>query len=517
VNVGYGRIAGTRRPALRVPPPGVRLRSGLVLLAICTVTGVLGLFRVGSKGVWHDEAFSEAMARLDLSSLWSATVPREAFSGLYFVLLHLWLRLGDSETWLRLPSAICGILAAWVLFVVTRRLFGQRTATIAGVLLACNAFFVRYEQEARSYTLALLAVLLATYALVRAVDQPSRGHWITYTAAGAFAIYAHFFAALVIAAHLLSLLLFRPNRLRTWNTWMGCGFMAILVAPLALVMTLNNELQRRAFIPRPTLRSLPLLFLELTGAQGMSRSGRLLLLAYFLACCVGLLATARAVLTVHEARREGLWPLALVMMWLGVPVLGSLAMSLVQPVFLARYLIIALPPLIILASIGISTLTTPSRALAVVVIVALSALSLHSYYTADYKNEEDWRRATAYVLANSRPGDQALFLTRYGRRPFEYYARSHVELSRLAPVYPAVAWGEYPPVIGDVKFEGATGAVKQLRGDRRVWAVLLWNGFGARHEEGLTVEKVLNQHYQTADRRRFGSFLQIRLYAPITS
>ena len=93
MNVGYGRIAGIRRPASRLAPPGVRLRSGLVLLAICTVTGVLGLFRIGSKGLWHDEAFSEAMARLDLPSLWSATVPREAFSGLYFVLLHLWLRL----------------------------------------------------------------------------------------------------------------------------------------------------------------------------------------------------------------------------------------------------------------------------------------------------------------------------------------------------------------------------------------------------------------------------------------
>jgi mannosyltransferase len=457
------------------------------------------------------------MARLDLPSLWSATVPREAFSGLYFVLLHLWLRLGDSETWLRLPSAICGILAAWVLFVVTRRLFGQRAATIAGVLLACNAFFVRYEQEARSYTLALLAVLLATYALVRVVDQPSHAHWITYTAAGTFAIYVHFFTAFVIAAHFLSLLLFRPNRLRRWNAWMGYGFMAILVAPLTLAMASNNELQRRAFIPRPTLRSLPLLFLELTGAQGMSRSGRLLLLAYFLACCVGLFAIARGVLTVHEARWEGLWPLALVMMWLGVPVLGSLAMSIVQPVFLARYLIVALPPLIILASIGISTLTTPSRALAVAIIVALSAFSLHSYYTADYKNEEDWRRATAYVLANSRPGDQALFLTRYGRRPFEYYARGHVELSRLTPVYPTVEWGEYLPVIGDIKFEGASSAVRQLRGDRRVWAVLLWDGFDARHEEGLTVGKVLDQHYQNVDRRHFGSFLQIRLYAPITS
>ena len=516
MNVRYGRVAGIRRPASRLAPPGVRLRSGLILLAICTVTGVLGLLRVGSKALWHDEAFSEAMARLDLPSLWSATVPREAFSGLYFVLLHLWLRLGDSETWLRLPSAICGILAAWVLFVLTRRLFSQRTATIAGVLLACNAFFVRYEQEARSYTLALLAVLLATYALVRAVDQPSYAHWITYTAAGAFAIYAHFFAAFVIAAHFLSLL-FRPNRLRTWNAWMGYGFIAILVAPLTLAMALNDELQRRAFIPRPTLQSLPLLFLELTGAEGISRSGRLLLLAYFLACCVGLLTIARGIPTLHEARREGLWPLALVMMWLGVPVLGSLAMSIVQPVFLARYLIIALPPLIILASIGISTLTTPLRALAVAVIVALSAFSLHSYYTADYKNEEDWRRATAYVLANSRSGDQVLFLTRYGRRPFEYYARSHVELSRLMSVYPTVEWGEYPPVIGDIKFEGATSAVKQLRGDSRVWAVLLWDGFGARHEEGLTVEKVLVQHYQTVDRRRFGSYLQIRLYAPITS
>jgi len=66
-------------------------RGGLVL-AICAATGILGLVRLGAKGLWHDEAFSEAMARLDLPTLWAAITGGEAFSGLYYMLLHFWLR-----------------------------------------------------------------------------------------------------------------------------------------------------------------------------------------------------------------------------------------------------------------------------------------------------------------------------------------------------------------------------------------------------------------------------------------
>jgi mannosyltransferase len=490
-----------------------KTRYGGVALAVCIAVGILGLFRLGTKGLWHDEAFSHAMASLDLPTLWAAITHGDSFNGLYYVLLHFWVQVDDSETWLRLPSVIFGVLAAYVLFALTRRLFGQRTANIAGVLLAVNTFFVHFEQEARAYSFVLFAVIVATYLFVEAVDRPSTPRWLGYAAVSAAAIYAHAFAGYVIAAHLISLLL-RRTRPRLRDALAGYGSIAILIGPLAVVMSTTEMLQRH-FIERPTLHSFELLFLDLTGAGGVvSRGGRMLLLAYFLACCTALLVVTGVIARPQQHRRDEAWPYVLVLLWLAVPVLGSFMTSMVRPVFLPRYLIIALPPLVILAAVGMSSLPTrPLQVLAVAVLVGLTAPWLLSYYQADYKQGEDWRRGVAYVLAGHEAGDEVVFLSRFGRHPFEYYSRSYPDQAALTPLYPSVMWGRYTPVLEDRQLEPMAAVITRLHEGRRVWVVLLWTGFGSEHEDGRAVETALNRGYREVERRHFGAALQVRLYA----
>jgi 4-amino-4-deoxy-L-arabinose transferase-like glycosyltransferase len=486
---------------------------GGLALAVCTATAILGLLRLGAKGLWHDEAFSEAMARLDLPTLWAAITRAESFNGLYYLLLHLWVRVDDSETWLRLPSVIFGVLAAYALFALTRRLFGPRTATIAAVLFAVNAFFVRYEQEARAYSLVLFGVIAATYLFVAAVDhQRSTPRWLGYAVVSAIAVYAHVFAAYVIAAHMVVLPL-RRTRPRFRDAVVAYGLFALLVAPLALVLAKTDDLQRR-FIERPTLHSIEVLLLNLTGAGGVaSRGGRMLLLAYFLACCAALVMMARRMARLHQYRSDAAWPHVLVLAWLVVPLLGSFLTSMVQPMFLPRYLIVALPALPVLAAVGISGLPTrPVRMLAVGVLVGLTIPGLLSYYRADYKEREDWRRAAAYVLAGHQARDQVVFFSRYGRRPFEYYSRNDPRQAALLPLYPSVTWGSYTPVLDDLELEPTGPVVERLREGRRVWVVLLWAGFGSEHEGGRAVEAALRRRYRELERRQFGSVLQVRLY-----
>jgi len=419
----------------------------------------------------------------------------------------------DSESWLRLPSVIFGVLAAYALFALTRRLFDQRTAAVAGVLLVVNAFFVRYEQEARAYSLVVLLVIVATYLFVGAMEQPSILRWLGYGAASAVAVYAHVFAGYVIAAHLISLPL-RRTRPRVWDALAGYGLMAILVGPLAVVVSTTDGLER-AFIERPTFQSFELLFLDLTGAGGVvSRGGRMLLLAYFLACCAALLVMARVIGRRQQLRKDEVWPYGLVLLWLAVPVLGSFLTSMVRPVFLPRYLIVALPPLLVLAAIGISSLPTRAvQVLTAAVLVGLTAPWLLSYYRADSKEGEDWRRGVAYVLAGHQAGDRVVFLSRYGRRPFEYYLRNYPDQAALRPVYPSMSWGRYTPVLDDRQPEPTARIVTRLREGPRVWAVLLWSGFGSVHDDGRAVQTALNRGYREVERRQFGSALQVRLYA----
>ena len=72
----------------------------------------------------------------------------------------------------------------------------------ATALLVVSPTFVAVSQEARSYALTLFLVALASFLFVRGIQRSSPGVWIAYVAAGGLSVYSHFFAGLVLVAHL---------------------------------------------------------------------------------------------------------------------------------------------------------------------------------------------------------------------------------------------------------------------------------------------------------------------------
>lgn len=494
-----------------------KAKSEHVLIAgVCVITGFLGTFRLGAKSIWTDEAFSTAVARLGLPTIARVLTHGESFNGLYYTLLHFWQLGGDSETWLRLPSVIFGVLAAYVLFVLNHRLFGLRVALVAATLLAVNTFFVYYEQDARPYSLAVFLVVLATLLFVRAVEDPSLRRWLGYGFVGALAVYAHLFAAFVLFAHMSSLVIRRP-RPRLRDVAAAYGLIALVVTPLLTVMVRTDPLARE-FIDQPHLGSFRWLFLNLTGGRGLATTGSfLLLVAYFGACCLGLLWILRAVIDRKAGGEPGnLWPYSLILSWLSVPILGSFAVSMVRsPIFYPRYLIVALPPLVTLAAIGISGLHHRSRqVIALATMVAFALPPLVSNYQTDFKEGEDWRRAVAYVTRAELPGDRIVFLTRYGRRPFEYYLeRMHGEAD-LRSIYPDLPWAAYIPVLSDLRgpWSTATAGDRARDAHRRVWLILTWQGFDSANEDAHPLRAELQRDYSVAAKQQFGQQVQVRLY-----
>ena len=260
-------------------------------LALCIAAAALCFFELGTKSLWHDEAFSIAMARLDLSELWTAITEREAFTGFYYLLLHPWVQMGDSETWVRIPSATFAASSVYAFYVLSHRLFGARTASVAGMLMIVNAFFIQYAQEARSYSLVLLATIVSSYLFVRAVEDSTVSNWVLYAAVSGLAVYAHPFASLVLVGHMVSLVACR-DRPQWRHVGVGFGAITLMVAPLVILVLTVDPLQR-PFASGASLGALKSLFLNLTGGAGVPY-GMVLLLAYLLACSLALVVIARA-------------------------------------------------------------------------------------------------------------------------------------------------------------------------------------------------------------------------------
>jgi mannosyltransferase len=378
-----------RRELLRGP-----LRRIDPAIAALTILGfALASHRLGAKSLRLDEAISADHARLGLRGLLSVISSRDPNMGLYYALLHYWVRIfGYSEAAVRSMTVVLAGLAVPAMVLLGRRLFGRAVGLVAGLLLALGPFFVQFEQTARSYALVVLLVVLSSYFFVSNVEKPSRGARVGYVLASALAIYTHYFAAYVLLVQLVTLLAIKRDGAfrREWLTTELA--VAVLCAPEA-VIALRAGTGYVSWIPEPTLSSLVKLPSHLAGG---------ILLAAILAilACYGF---ARAI-----ADRQK-WQAGFVAAWLLVPVILDFAVSKFgRPLFVTYYLIVVLPAFLLLAAVGVAKLRRRAAALIVLaLLVALSALGIDHWYT--HHSLEDFRGATRYILKNERRDDGIVY------------------------------------------------------------------------------------------------------------
>lgn len=383
------RRNSTRGEFLRGP-----LRHIGPAIAALTILGfALASYRLGTKSMGLDEAVSADHARLGLSGLWTVVSSRDPNMGLYYVLLHYWVRVfGYSEAAVRSMTVVLAGLAVPVTVLLGKRLFGRAAGLVAGLLLALGPFFVQYEQTARSYALVVLLVVLSSYFFVTELEKPSRATRVGYVLASTLAVYTHYFAAYVLLVQLLTLLAVKRRGAFTREWLTAAVAVAILCAPEA-VFALRAGPGNISWIREPALSSLVKLPSNLAG--GISLAAILVILA-----CYGFV---RAV-----ADRQG-WQAGFVAAWLVVPVILDFAVSkFVQPLFVTYYLIVVLPAFLLFAAVGVVRL--PWRAVGLIVLgllVVLSALGIRDWYT--HPSPEDFRGATRYILENEQRDDGIIY------------------------------------------------------------------------------------------------------------
>jgi mannosyltransferase len=320
-----------------------------------------------------------------------------------------WHALGDGEAFLRLPSVAFAVATVPVVYALGRRLADPWVGAIAAAVLAGHALVLQWGQQLRSYTLSAFLVTLASLLLVRAVERPSTGRCVACAAVAVAAAYAHLFAALVIGAHVVSLALLRPLPWRVARIAGVTG--ALLAAPLAWhVLTRTGD--PLGWIGEPSTR-------QLTDALADLAGGGIRHLVV-----LGCLAAVGAVVSVRRASQDlhgpDGWRAVLPVLWLVLPlavVVG--ATYTVKPLLVARFLIVVVPALALLVAVGIRSLPVPMAAVGAVAVAVVSLQAAQAWYNVE--GHEDWRGATASVVAGARPGDAVLVLPGRAVHAVRYY------------------------------------------------------------------------------------------------
>lgn len=134
------------------------------LVAVLLLAIFLRLAFIGSKSVWLDEAFAVWQAEKPPEEIWEGT--NDNHPPLYYLMLKSWMALGDSETIIRIPSALMSLTSLSLLYVLARRFSEPKTAFVAILLLALAPIDIWYAQEARMVIFVIPAALSIALGLV---------------------------------------------------------------------------------------------------------------------------------------------------------------------------------------------------------------------------------------------------------------------------------------------------------------------------------------------------------------
>ncbi len=503
-----GRKTGNPAASTSGRGPASALLSAWPVIVPILAELAVGGYRIAGPSFWRDEAATISGSQRPAGAILALTVRQDAVHGPYYLLMHIVIAIGGtSEAALRLPSLIAMCLAAGLTAALARRLAVASglprppvIGVVAGLALVAVPLSTRYAQEARPYALTTLFAVAASYLLVRAAASGRWPWWAGYGAALTLTGLFNLFAVLLAVAHGVSLLAARPRgdepgggesgggepgaeragsapRLAegTPRRWLVvCALAAAVGAPLA-VFSLRQSAQLN-WVTRPDLSTVASLIRDFAGA---SVAIPVIALAGLLGCVAGPGLRRRA-------GQRGLTLAVVALPWLVVPPVVLLGISLVDPVYVERYVVFCLPALALLVAAGLAWLGTltareearrgvppgrsrllaviPSAALAVAVLAALAgpqrAIRLPSART------DNLRALAAVVAAHERPGDAILYLPWDAALAGMAYPRPYASLRDIG-------LGESPVASDTLRGLPASQDVVagRLRGVSRVWTV----------------------------------------------
>jgi len=473
--------------------------SFLLLLGILLLSLSLRWVRLGEKSLWIDEIWSIGISRLPWHAFLWVVRNQDPNTSLYYALLHLWTRLGNSESTVRAMSVLFAVGTVPGVYALGNRLFGKAEGLIASALLAVNAFHIQWSQEARGYSLVVLLVTLSSLMFVICMERPSRRNWALYALISVLAVYAHLYAVLVLGSHWVSLIFLRRREV-PWKGLIGsAGVMGTLMVPLALLFSARakDPFVPLGWLPNATWAAVYDVFYSLAGNAEFpgSHGGKSILIAYFVLC---LMAVLPAIKGWHRSENSShLWHLGLLLSWLFVPIASILAISVMQPMMMSRYLLICVPAITLLAARGIQSIRFRwVSGIVLMVVMGLAGLRLPQYFQGRASFLE-WKSVTDRVLAQARPGDAIIFCVAPGRLLFDYYREKyhHGVDGRLDIVYPQFTAEQenQDPRTLDYLPPISNGFVDSVAANHdRVWVVVYHDHFALTREASRRIEEGLS-------------------------
>lgn len=203
-----------------------------------------GIFRMMvliQKNIWFDEALTFYFSRLPVISLIKAVL-LDSNPPLYYLMIHFWLKFGNSDIFLRLPSLIFNLAVIPVIYMLGKKIINAKTGLMAALLFTVSPLSIYLSTEARLHGLALILITLTVLKFFDLLNNPSGKNICLFLVFLIPALYTHYYSLLCLPA-LTLIVYYKKTKLKIllWFKILLAAF--ILYLPWIIPVFLNPHNQ----------------------------------------------------------------------------------------------------------------------------------------------------------------------------------------------------------------------------------------------------------------------------------
>lgn len=489
-----------------------------ILFLIILLTVDISLWTLYPQSIRLDEAQSIWYYTKSVPAFLKLTA-EDVHVPLYGFILHFWLQIwGNSIIAARTLSLIFFVLTVPMLFKLIKEVSNKRVALFTAFLFSLSPFIVWYSNEARMYTLFLLATTINHYYFLKVYNSDGRTGKFGLFLSMVMGLYSHYFFIFLLITQALFVIskLFgfirtdvdfnHPPAVSQFTRYKAFAvqyfkqlmFAGLLLIPwLLYVASLGYASNSSPLIPRPTTFNIFQTFANfLFGFQTQTIQGLLISLWPLLVLFILFVFTNR--------KRIDTMHFEYFVMVTFLPVFFAFVASYIHPLFLSRYLIFVTPTLFFIIAAVIMSYPKKTANIIITTVVFFSVLLLlNQNVSASTPVKENYRGVADYLNSHAKPEDVIAISTPFTIYPVEYYYTGQTRIETIPQ------WDRY--VQGPIPVFSIAELKKQIDTDKEKYAsifVVLSYDQGYENQ----IKKYMDEHYQLEKVSKFSQGLQIREY-----
>ncbi|PIY79935.1 MAG: hypothetical protein COY81_00390 [Candidatus Pacebacteria bacterium CG_4_10_14_0_8_um_filter_43_12] len=411
------------------------LLIGVLLIAVALRLPVL------SGSFWLDEAAQALESARPLSQ--QLQIKDDFQPPLLHLILHFSLYLGDSEWWLRTVGALIpAIITILFTYKLGQKLFDEKTALLAGLLLVTSTFHIFYSQELRPYSLPAAWAAISWFVLIVGWKEQrgyKKSELLVVTFASVAGLYSSYLYPFLLLSQLIWLWTQNRQHIKQWlwtfavTILLFLPWLPIFAGQLSAGQVLQSSLPGwSSVVSPPQLKAL-----SLVAAKFVYGSLDVRPTPIFVGL-TGLILGTATLITIKLMCKEKRQQLSPIIFWLCLPILSAWLISFWIPILQAKRVLFSLPACYLFLA-GLVFYSKQLRLLQklsyvlVFLVLSINLFSVYAYWSHPQLQRENWRDLITQIQQQFPDHSVALFSFSAPFAPWRWYANAD---------YPAIATGE---------------------------------------------------------------------------